>query len=253
MSAIPKTPSSVLLTNSTYSLCPIEENDWLIEDTQSKNGTYVNNNLIQAPTQLNRGDIIKIVNIAFKYLPQGDSERLAYDRLTYVANTDGHTGCFTKCYFNNQLDEGFKKSCLTGEALSLIIFDLDHFKKINDQFGHDAGDYVLKEVADIVRVEGVREQDIFARYGGEEFVILLPKTDLTQAMGIAERIRTLIENHRFTYGNEIVLVTASLGIADYNKGIASSTDFFKRADHAAYEAKALGRNQVSSLIYLADE
>jgi len=228
------------------------KSDWFIQDSQSKNGTYVNNNLIKAPTQLKRGDIIKVVNIAFKYLPQGDSERLAYDRLTYIANTDGHTGCFTKCYFNNQLDEYFKKSCLTDHELSLIILDLDHFKNINDQFGHDAGDFILKEVADIVRVEGVRDQDIFARFGGEEFVILLPKTNLTQAMGIAERIRILIENYSFNYGNEKISVTASLGVADYNKDIACAKDFFKRADNAAYEAKALGRNQVSSLIFLAD-
>jgi len=228
-------------------------NDWFIEDSQSKNGTYINNNLIKAPTQLKRGDIIKVVNIAFKYLPQGDSERLAYDRLTYIANTDGHTGCFTKSYFNDQLNKMFNKSRLTGQELSLIILDLDHFKNINDQFGHDAGDYILKEVSDIVHAEGVREQDIFARYGGEEFVILLPKTSLTQAMGIAERVRALMENHRFSYGKEKILVTASLGVADYNKDIISAKDFFKRADNAAYEAKALGRNQVSSLIYLADE
>lgn len=229
------------------------KSDWFIEDTQSKNGTFVNNSLIQAPTQLNRGDIIKIVHIAFKFLPQGDSERLAYDRLTYIANTDGHTGCFTKCYFNEKLDDLFKLSCNTSQALSLIILDLDFFKNINDQFGHDAGDYILKEVADIVRVEGVREQDIFARYGGEEFGILLPKTSLTQAMTIAERIRVLIQNHSFNYGVEEISVTASLGVADYSKGIANSKEFFKRADNAAYEAKALGRNQVSSLIYLEND
>jgi len=228
------------------------KSDWFIEDSQSKNGTYVNNTLIKAPTQLNRGDIIKVVNIAFKYLPQGDSERLAYDRLTYMANTDGHTGCFTKCYFNKQLDKSFNNSFLTGQALSLIILDLDHFKTINDKFGHDAGDFILKEVADIVRVEGVRDKDIFARFGGEEFVILLPKTNINHALSVAERIRFLIESHSFHYDDKKIPVTASLGVADYNNDIACAKDFFKRADNAVYEAKALGRNQVSSLIYLPD-
>jgi diguanylate cyclase (GGDEF)-like protein len=226
--------------------------DWFIEDVQSKNGTYVNNTLIKSPTQLKRGDIIKVVNIALKYLPHGDSERLAYDKLTYIANTDGHTGCFTKCYFNDKLEEEFLRCRTTGQELSLIILDLDYFKNINDQFGHDAGDYILKEVADIVRVEGVRSHDIFARYGGEEFGILLPKTGFNQAMTIAERIRVLIQNHSFNYGAEEISVTASLGVADYNKEITNAKEFFIRADNAAYEAKALGRNQVSSLIYLAD-
>jgi len=223
--------------------------EWFIQDSQSKNGTYVNNSLIIAPTQLKRGDIIKVLNIAFKYLPQGDSERLAYDKLTYIANTDGHTGCYTKCYFNEQLDLNFKNARLTNQALSLIILDLDYFKNINDQFGHDAGDFILKEIADIVRVEGVRDQDIFARYGGEEFVIILPQTNLTQAMGIAERVRSLIEHHHFIYETDKISVTGSLGVADFNKDIACAKDFFKRADNAAYEAKAFGRNQVSSFIY----
>lgn len=228
------------------------KSDWFIEDSKSKNGTYVNNTRIEAPTKLNKGDIIKVVNIALKFFPQGDNERLAYDKLTYVANTDGHTGCYTKCYFNDQLEEGFKASSATGQALSLIILDLDYFKNINDQYGHDAGDFILKEVADIVHIEGVREQDIFARYGGEEFAILLPKTVLSQAVGIAERIRNLIEQHNFVYGSTKISVTASIGVADYNKDIATAKDFFKRADNAVYEAKALGRNQVSSLIFLAD-
>ena len=191
--------------------------------------------------------------MAFKYLPQGNNERLAYDRLTYIANTDGHTGCYTKCYFNEQLAKNFGHSEVTGQALSLIILDLDHFKTVNDQYGHDAGDFILKEVADSVRVEGVREQDIFARYGGEEFVILLPNTTHAQAMLIAERIRLLISKHTFMYDNQAISMTASLGVADYTKDLSSSVEFFKRADSAVYEAKSLGRNQVSSLIYVGDK
>ena len=101
-----------------------------------------------------------------------------------------------------------KKAKLNGTPLSLIIFDLDHFKKLNDNYGHDAGDYVLKEMADLVKNNGVREQDVFARYGGEEFVILLPKTNLKYSFEIAERLRKLIEAHSFTYESQKLPVTA---------------------------------------------
>lgn len=154
-----------------------------VEDAGSKNGTFLNNQKIEGVVELNKGDMIKIGEIAMKYLPKGDTERLTYDKLQLEANTDGHTGCFNKTYFNGQLDLQVKKSKLTGDPLSLIIFDLDHFKKLNDNYGHDAGDFVLKEMAQLIRKNGVREDhDIFARYGGEEFCILLPKTNIKQAL-----------------------------------------------------------------------
>ena len=109
---------------------------------------------------------------------------------------------------------------------------------------YDAGDYVLKEMAGIVRNNGVRDQDIFARYGGEEFVILLPKTNLKYSFEIAERLRKLIETHSFTYESQKLPVTASIGVADYRQGVNSGVDLFKRADSAVYKAKEAGRNQV---------
>lgn len=217
---------------------------FLIEDTGSKNGTFVNNKRIEKPTALNKADMIKLGSIALKYLPKGDPERLTYDKLQLEANTDRHTGCYNKAYFNNAIDLEVKKSKLTGTPLSLIIFDLDHFKKLNDNFGHDAGDFVLKEGAQLIRSNGVRENDIFARYGGEEFVILLPKTNLKQAFEIAERLRRLLEQHAFMYEEQKLPVTASIGVADYRPGVATGTDLFKRADSAVYKAKEGGRNQV---------
>ncbi|MCO4792146.1 MAG: GGDEF domain-containing protein [Bacteriovoracaceae bacterium] len=221
-----------------------EEDNWYIEDAGSKNGTYVNNNKIEQPTQLKKGDVIKIGTVSLKYLPKGDPDRLAYDKLNWEANTDGHTGCYNKTYFNNRIDLEVKKSKVTGEPLSLIIFDLDHFKNLNDNFGHDAGDYVLKEMAGLIRKNGVRDLDVFARYGGEEFVILLPKTNLKQAYDIAERLRKLLEEHHFMYDEKRLPVTASIGVADYRQGVTSGTELFKRADQAVYKAKQGGRNQV---------
>src|SRR5690606_23453855 len=117
-----------------------------------------------------QGDTIKVGTVALKYIPKGDPERLTYDKLHLEANTDGLTQCFNKTFFNRCLDLEVKKSRLTGKPLTLVIFDLDFFKKLNDNYGHDAGDYVLKDMSNIIRANGIREGDIFARYGGEEFV-----------------------------------------------------------------------------------
>lgn len=216
-----------------------------VEDCGSRNGTYVNNKKIDALTPLAKSDTIKIGSITLKYLPKGDPERLAYDKLSLEANTDRHTGCYNKAYFNNRITIEVNKSKVTGDPLSLVIFDLDHFKKLNDNFGHDAGDFVLKEMAQLIRSNGIREQDVFARYGGEEFVILLPKTNLKQSFEIAERLRKLIENKEFIYDGKRLPVTASIGVADYRQGVVTGTDLFKRADEAVYKSKEGGRNQVN--------
>jgi two-component system cell cycle response regulator len=123
----------------------------ILEDCGSKNGTYLNNKRVESLTPLAKGDIIKIGSIALKYLPKGDPERLTYDKLNLEANTDKHTGCFNKTYFNNRIALEVNKCKVTGEPLSLVLFDLDHFKKLNDGYGHDAGDYVLKEMAAVIR------------------------------------------------------------------------------------------------------
>lgn len=219
--------------------------DVTITDLGSSNGTFVNNQKIQVPTQLNKADMIKIGEIALKFLPKGDTERLTYDKLHLEASTDGLTGCFNKSYFNNKLDLEVKKSKVTGTPLSLIIFDLDHFKKLNDNWGHDAGDYVLKEKAKLLRDNGIRKGDTFARYGGEEFVVLLPNTNLKQAFEIAERLRKIIEDYNFVYEGQKLPVTASIGVADYRQGVNTGTDLFKRADSAVYKSKEGGRNQVN--------
>ncbi len=218
---------------------------YIISDSGSRNGTYVNNEKIQSDVLLQKGDLIKLGTITLKYLPKGDPERLTYDKLNLEANTDKHTGCFNKTYFNNKIHLEVNKCKITGNPLSLIVLDLDHFKKINDNFGHDAGDFVLKELANLLRKHGIREDDVFARYGGEEFVILLPKTNLKQSCEIAERLRRLVEAKDFIYDHKKLPVTASIGVSDYRNGVLTGTDLFKRADEAVYKSKQNGRNQVN--------
>ena len=221
------------------------EDKHIIMDNESRNGTFLNDQKLEKNTVLKKGDSVKIGSIHFKYLPKGDPERLTYDKLQLEANTDSLTQSFNKGYFNKKLDILVKKSKITGRPLSLILFDLDHFKKLNDNYGHDAGDYVLKEMASIIKHSKLRQNDIFARYGGEEFVIILSDTNIKQGFEIAERIRKLIEDHTFSYDDKKLPVTASIGIADYRKGVLTATDLFKRADEAVYVSKEKGRNQVN--------
>lgn len=221
------------------------EMEVILTDLGSANGTYLNDKKVESPTVLKKGDVIKIGAIAMKFIPKGDPERLTYDKLLEEAHTDGLTKCYNKMYFNNHLELEVKKSKVTGKPLTLIIFDLDHFKKLNDNFGHDAGDFVLKEKARLIRENGIRQGDIFARYGGEEFCILLPNTNLKQGFEIAERLRKLVEKHEFIYDGKRLPVTASIGVADYRQGVNNGTDLFKRADSAVYKSKEGGRNQVN--------
>lgn len=214
-------------------------------DLGSRNGTFVNNKKVENSIDLDKGDVIKIGTIALKYIPKGDPERLTYDKLNQEANTDGLTKCFNKMYFNQANDLSVKKSKVTGDPLTLMIFDIDYFKKLNDNYGHDAGDAVLRDMANLIRGNGVREDDVFARYGGEEFVILLPKTNLKHGYEIAERIRRLVEDNEFTYEGKTLPVTVSVGVADYRQGVNNGTDLFKRADKAVYISKNKGRNQVN--------
>lgn len=223
----------------------VDDAEVTLTDLASANGTYLNNNKVEAPVVLKRGDMIKIGAVAMKFLPKGDPERLTYDKLLEEAHTDGLTKCYNKAYFNNALELEVKKSKVTGKPLTLIVFDLDHFKKLNDNYGHDAGDYVLKEMAHIIRDHGIRQGDVFSRYGGEEFTILLPNTNLKQGFEIAERLRGMIQKHEFMYDGKRLPVTASVGTADYRQGVNTGTDLFKRADSAVYKSKEGGRNQVN--------
>ena len=216
-----------------------------LTDLDSRNGSFLNNRRVEGPTVLKQGDVIKLGIVALKFIPKGDPERLTYDKLNREANTDGLTKCYNKMYFNQACNLAVKKCRVTGEALTLIIFDIDHFKKLNDSYGHDAGDCVLRKMARVIRENGVRENDIFARYGGEEFVILLPKTNLKQSYEIAERIRKLVEGHQFHYEDKELMVTVSVGVADYRPGVSTGTDLFKRADKAVYSSKEGGRNQIN--------
>ena len=157
------------------------------------------------------------------------------------AHKDTLTGIHNRESFEDLFAKEIAKAKRLGEEMSIVLFDIDHFKDVNDNFGHQAGDNVLVEVTNVV-AQNIKNSEIFARWGGEEFVILLPKTDLKGAYFFAEELRQLIQKHPFSYQKDI---TASFGVADLDRNDDRATLFFK-ADKALYGAKAHGRNKVES-------
>jgi diguanylate cyclase (GGDEF)-like protein len=172
-----------------------------------------------------------------------DELKKANKLLENLATTDGLTGIYNHRFFYEKLNEEFERSKRYSSYLSLIMFDLDFFKKINDRYGHMVGDSVLVEMSKIV-LSNIRKNDIFARYGGEEFVLLLPHTNAEGALHEAERIRKAIESNHFQHLEKRGDVTISLGVVTFpSKYINQPEDMVKLADAALYEAKRLGRNR----------
>jgi diguanylate cyclase (GGDEF)-like protein len=159
-----------------------------------------------------------------------------------MAYTDPLTQTHNRASFNDSIKREISLATRTGKNLSLIFFDIDHFKSINDKYGHDCGDVALALSAKRIK-ESLRESDIVFRYGGEEFVILLSDTDMRGAELLAERIRDSIEHLTIAYGMEIIKITASLGVSTLRDNDVLES-FVKRADDALYTAKNNGRNQV---------
>ncbi len=163
-----------------------------------------------------------------------------------VATTDMMTKLKMRHFFMSVLAECQKNALIGVRDLSLIMLDIDHFKKCNDTYGHTCGDDVLKKVANIIK-SYVRSIDIAARYGGEEFVILLPEADMGIARGVAERIRKAVEQTKIESENQTISVTISLGIAQFDpKRDTSTRALIKRADEALYLSKQNGRNRTST-------
>lgn len=162
-----------------------------------------------------------------------------------MAVMDQLTGLHNRRFMDNRLAAMFDESALRARSLSILVLDVDHFKAVNDSWGHDAGDEVLREFADRVRA-CTRGIDLVARMGGEEIVVVLPDTGRDAASHVAERIREKVESQPFAIQNGIrnIKVTVSVGVAHRRAGDASSADMMKRADDALYQAKASGRNRV---------
>lgn len=165
--------------------------------------------------------------------------------LKKLVAVDPLTSLYNRRYFEKQLDRFYSEAKQYGNPLSLIMFDLDHFKSINDTYGHQAGDMVLKAVAELL-LKTMRESDVCARYGGEEFIVILPQTDISQTFQTAERVRKDIEALQIPLSNsdKSIIVTSSFGILSYDRNIKNPSEFISLCDKNLYKAKSEGRNRV---------
>lgn len=217
-------------------------------DLDSTNRTVVNGTPIPpfVPRVLKNNDQLKIGNVLFKFLEEGSLEAAAHSNIQEKSEKDSLTKIWNKGALQLKGPEFFKRAKLLDVPLCLLVFDLDHFKRVNDSFGHAAGDYVLAEVADIIQKKLIRSEDFFARYGGEEFVVLLFGSSLTQGEEIGERIRTTIEKHNFVFEERKLPVTISVGLASQEAAMSQFEELFSKADAALYASKNSGRNRVTT-------
>ena len=213
------------------------------KDLGSTNGTFVNDNKIES-VELKDGDLIRCGNTILKFLKEGKIENIHYGKMYELASTDDLTGALNKKSISEVIAEEFQRSQSKNVPLTLLMLDIDHFKKINDQFGHLAGDQVLKECSSLIKNRMIRQNDVLGRYGGEEFALVLRDTPLQIAVDVAERIRTAIEKNAFTFEENNIPVTISIGVAAYDSTSQIPEDLIQLADKALYEAKNQGRNRV---------
>jgi two-component system, cell cycle response regulator len=218
---------------------------WYVVDDGSTNGTYVNEEQIAREQLLVNGDRIKVGPSILKFLSGADAEAKYHEEIYRMTIVDGLTQIHNKRALFEALEKELMRARRYERDLSLLMFDIDFFKRINDQYGHLAGDHVLRELARIVQ-ERIRREEVFARYGGEEFVILLPETPLPGAAALAESLRARVANHAFVFQGERIPVTVSIGTALLGENDKVASDLIQRADEKLYEAKRGGRNRVCS-------
>lgn len=215
-----------------------------VRDLGSTNGTFVNDQKVDGERALNDGDLIRTGSTILKYLKEGKIENIHYAKMYDLASRDDLTGAFNKKAILEIVKDEYSRSTAKNIALTLLFFDIDHFKQVNDKFGHPAGDYVLKETCSLIKNKMTRQQDALGRYGGEEFVLVLRETPLRIAVDVAERIRSTIEKHNYTFDAKQMPVTISIGVATLDSTTKSADDLLTTADKALYDAKAQGRNRV---------
>lgn len=222
----------------------LRDDAWWVLDNNSTNGTYVNDELTRE-LQLRNGDRIKIGDVILKFLSAGDLEAEFLATMHQMAVTDGLTQAANKRQLNEAIATQIERSLRYDRPLSLLFFDVDHFKRVNDTYGHLAGDMVLKEIANGI-LKRIRVGEVFGRYGGEEFALLLPETGLAGALHLAEELRLRVKAQPYVYEGRQIPVTISIGVVEWNPSIRTPDDFYREADALLYRAKREGRDRTVS-------
>jgi len=212
----------------------------VLVDLNSTNGTYVNGTAVSA-RHLRDGDRVQVGRSIFKFLMGSNVEQAYHEEIYRLKTTDGLTGANNKRSFDEELQREFHRFLRYGRPLVLVMFDIDLFKKVNDTYGHLAGDRVLSELGRLIG-GAVRSEDTFSRYGGEEFALLLPEMGLDDGIRFAERLRADVAAARFEFDGMTIPVTISGGVAGAHSDMTGPDKFVAAADERLYAAKNHGRN-----------
>jgi diguanylate cyclase (GGDEF)-like protein len=210
-------------------------------DLRSTNGTFINDRPATS-YRLSDGDYIRVGARIFRYLAGDNVETLYHEEIYRLTIVDGLTGVYNKRYLLEYLDREIARTARHHRPLALVMFDIDHFKAINDKLGHLGGDYTLRELANCVQ-PFIRKEEVMARYGGEEFALVLPETAREVAAHRAETLRQAVEHHSFSHGGNDFKITISLGVAvSAGEEPLTFVELIRRADEKLYQAKHAGRN-----------
>ncbi len=222
----------------------VNEHQFTLADLDSTNGTFVNAQPIEEVT-LKDQDLIGIGDSRLKFIAADSPEQPYYEELYCQAQMDKALQIYNKHYFLSRLDEELRRHQRGSMALSLILLDVDHFKRLNDSHGHLAGDAALVHLAQVIK-QHLRETDVLCRYGGEEFGVIMPQTTLASAAEMAEKIRVAVAASPVTHAEISIPMTISLGISGDGNLIESFTRevLINQADKALYQAKRQGRDRV---------
>jgi len=219
---------------------------YVFADAGSTNGSYVNDAKVTSPVTLKDGDRVQLGSATFlRFSLVSEDEENALRKMYDAALRDGLTGVFNRKHLEERLDAEIAYADRHESELSLVMLDVDHFKKVNDTYGHLAGDAVLKRVAQIL-LEGVRTEDVLGRYGGEEFVIVIRGIAVGGARLLADRMRETLAQTALRFGSATLTVTASAGVSSLacTQGRRNKTALLAIADARLYKAKQAGRNRV---------
>lgn len=243
--------SALVLTDDgvsrRHALFTLEGPTYSVKDLGSANGTFVQGVRVIGTRALSDGDQIQVGPTALlRYTVTDEDQRALLEQLYATSVTDALTGARNRDYMESLLASEISYAKRHGSHLAFVLFDLDHFKKINDTYGHPAGDAVLIAVATAIRAEA-RKEDSLCRYGGEEFALVLRDIDSVGARTMGERVRSVIEGLNVTHDGRAIPVTASVGVSTLREvPEATSMNVVKLADRRLYRAKELGRNRVVS-------
>ena len=217
--------------------------EFLVRDKGSTNGTYVNDDLVEAEGRLRHGDQLKVGRTILKFIIGDDVEVQYHEEIYRLMTTDGLTQLHNKRYFDEVLDKEVARAQRYKRTFSLLVFDVDHFKAINDELGHLAGDAILRQLGAVLKGR-LRVNDVLARIGGEEFGLITPEVALQGAKELGGKINRLIRDTRFEFEGTRVNVTVSVGVAEWQAHYEDAWELHKAADDKMYDAKRNGRDRV---------